>query len=66
MTSKYDEWVDLAERGRRTCNGTALTYDLNGNLTGDGTNTYTWDARGHLSALSGGVTASFVYDGFGH
>ena len=46
-------------------NGTALSYDANGNLTGDGTNTYSWDARNHLSSISGGATASFVYDAFG-
>jgi hypothetical protein len=33
--------------------GTPLSYDANGNLTGDGTNTYTWDARNHLSAIRG-------------
>jgi RHS repeat-associated protein len=46
-------------------NGTTLSYDANGNLIGDGTNTYTWDGRNHLTAISGGTTASFVYDGFG-
>jgi len=46
-------------------NGTALSYDLNGNLIGDGTNSYTWDARNHLASISGGTTASFVYDAFG-
>lgn len=45
--------------------GATLTYDLNGNLTGDGTNTYTWNARGQLLAISGGASASFVYDGVG-
>jgi RHS repeat-associated protein len=45
-------------------NGTALTYDTNGNLANDGTNTYTWDARNHLSAISGVNTAAFVYDPF--
>ena len=45
--------------------GQTLTYDANGNLTNDGTNTYTWDARNHLSAISGGITASFQYDPFG-
>jgi RHS repeat-associated protein len=45
--------------------GQALTYDSNGNLTGDGTNTYTWDGRNHLIAISSGSTASFTYDGFG-
>ncbi|HEV3114034.1 MAG TPA: RHS repeat-associated core domain-containing protein [Gemmataceae bacterium] len=39
--------------------------DNNGNLTGDGTNTYNWDAWNHMSAISGGVTASFIYDAFG-
>jgi RHS repeat-associated protein len=41
---------------------TTLTYDLNGNLTSDGTNTYTWDARNRLVAISGGNAASFQYD----
>jgi len=45
--------------------GTTLSYDANGNLTSDGTNAYTWDARNHLAAMSGGATASFVYDAFG-
>jgi uncharacterized protein RhaS with RHS repeats len=43
----------------------SLTYDADGELSGDGTNTYTWDTRGHLSTISGGATASFVYDAFG-
>jgi RHS repeat-associated protein len=43
----------------------SLSYDANGNLTGDGANTYTWDARNHLSAINSGTTASFVYDAFG-
>jgi len=46
-------------------NGATLNYDDNGNLTSDGTNAYTWDARNHLTAISGGSTASFVYDAFG-
>ena len=29
------------------------------------TNTYAWDARDHLSAISGAASASFVYDAFG-
>jgi RHS repeat-associated protein len=45
--------------------GATLTYDQNGNLTGDGTNTYTWDARNRLVAISGGTTASFSYDALG-
>jgi RHS repeat-associated protein len=46
-------------------NGTALSYDANGNLTNDGTNTYTWDARNHLVGIMGANTASFMYDADG-
>ncbi len=46
-------------------NGTALSYDPNGNLLNDGSNTYAWDTRNHLSAITGANTASFVYDPFG-
>ena len=45
--------------------GTTVAYDLNGNLQNDGTNTYSWDLRNQLSAISGGSTASFQYDGLG-
>src|SRR6266478_4871988 len=45
--------------------GASLTYDANGNLTSDGTNTYTWNARNQLVAISGGVSANFQYDPFG-
>jgi len=45
--------------------GTTLSYDANGNLASDGTNTYTWDARNHLTAISGAAPASFTYDAFG-
>jgi len=43
----------------------ALSYDLDGNLTSDGTNSYTWDARHQLASISGGMSASFTYDPFG-
>ena len=45
--------------------GATLTYDANGSLTNDGTNTYTWDVRNRLTGISGGTTASFVYDPLG-
>jgi RHS repeat-associated protein len=42
------------------------TFDANGNLTSDGTNTYTWDARNRMVAQSGpGVNATFQYDALG-
>jgi RHS repeat-associated protein len=40
-------------------------YDNNGNLTSDGINSYTWNARDQLVAISGGTTASFNYDAVG-
>jgi len=46
-------------------NGAALTYDANGNLTSDGTNSYGWDARNHLIAIGGANLATFVYDALG-
>jgi RHS repeat-associated protein len=44
-----------------------LSYDTNGNLTGDGTNTYTWDARNHLTQITQRRTTvgSSIYDAFG-
>jgi RHS repeat-associated protein len=43
------------------------TYDANGNLTGDGTRTFEWDAEDRLTAVKQGTTtlASFVYGGDG-
>lgn len=46
--------------------GSSLTYDLNGNLTSDGTTTYTWNVRNQLTGMSRtGLSASFQYDGLG-
>jgi RHS repeat-associated protein len=46
--------------------GTAnLFYDLNGNMTSDGTHSYTWDARNRLTQIDSGNTANFAYDPFG-
>jgi RHS repeat-associated protein len=42
-----------------------LTYDLNGNLTSDGSSTYTWDARNRLAVIGGAGSASFGYDAVG-
>ena len=43
----------------------ALAVTDHGNLTNDGTNTYTWDARNRLVAISGRVSASFTYHALG-
>ena len=56
--ASYDAANRQTALGNRT-----LTYDLNGNLTSDGTNTYTWDARDRLVGMSGpGLNVSFQYD----
>jgi len=48
-------------------NGAALTYDANGNLTGDGVNSFVWNARDQLVQIQqGGVSQlSFAYDALG-
>lgn len=43
----------------------SLTYDANGNITGDGQNTYAWNARNQLVSISGAISASFRYDALG-
>ncbi|MEC5404060.1 RHS repeat-associated core domain-containing protein [Paraburkholderia sp. MPAMCS5] len=45
--------------------GKTLSYDLNGNLASDGVNQYSWNEQGLLSQISGGATATFIYDMFG-
>ncbi len=45
-----------------------LTYDLNGNMTSDGTNSYLWDAENRMIKITYPGTnnfSSFVYDGHG-
>ncbi len=45
-----------------------LTYDLNGNMTSDGTNSFAWDAENRLIRITypgSGNFSSFVYDGLG-
>jgi RHS repeat-associated protein len=44
-------------------NGFPLSYDANGNLTNDGTNTYGWDARNRLTSITGATSATYQYDG---
>ncbi|ONA33550.1 hypothetical protein AQ878_20915 [Burkholderia pseudomallei] len=57
---------DLNDR-TTSFNGQALSYDANGNLTFDGTNTYTWNARNQLTQISQGSTVemSYSYDAMG-
>jgi len=45
-----------------------LTYDLNGNMTSDGTNAYSWDAENRMIKITypgSGNYSTFAYDGYG-
>jgi len=57
---------DLNDR-ETSFNGQALSYDADGNLINDGTNTYTWNARNQLTQISqnGTVEMSYAYDAQG-
>jgi RHS repeat-associated protein len=49
-----------------TLAGTTYGYDLDGNLTSDGTTTYAWNSAGQLTATSrAGQTTTFGYDELG-
>ena len=43
-------------------NGTPISYDLNGNMQSDGTNTFTWNARNQVATLNG---RNLQYDAYG-
>nr|WP_275577127.1 RHS repeat-associated core domain-containing protein [Dyella flava] len=57
---------DLNDR-ETSFNGTAMNYDADGNLTFDGTNTYTWNARNQLVQVSqnGVAQLNYTYDAMG-
>jgi RHS repeat-associated protein len=47
---------------------TSLTHDANGNMTSDGTNSYSWDAENRLLQVTypgSGNNSQFSYDGLG-
>jgi RHS repeat-associated protein len=43
-------------------NGTAISYDLNGNMLSDGTNTFSWNARNQVATLN---SVTLQYDAAG-
>lgn len=60
-SSTFNDANRLMQKGAST-----LTYDDNGNMTSDGTNSYVWNARDELTSVSGpGLNASFLYDSVG-
>lgn len=58
--ASYDAANRLTQWG-----GTIYSYDDNGNFVSDGLTSYLWNSRDQLIGLSGGVSATFSYDGFG-
>ncbi|MES2353171.1 MAG: RHS repeat-associated core domain-containing protein [Pseudomonadota bacterium] len=46
-------------------NGGVITYDDNGNMENVFGQTYSWNARNQLTAMSGSATTTFRYDAFG-
>jgi RHS repeat-associated protein len=42
--------------------GSPYQYDAAGNMTYDGTHSYSYDAENHLTQVDGGATASYIYD----
>jgi RHS repeat-associated protein len=59
-SAEYNADNELVKRG-----SAELSYDKEGNLLSDGTNEYSWNARGELTGISGEASASFGYDPFG-
>jgi YD repeat-containing protein len=55
---------DVANRLTQV-DGQAYQWDNNGNLTGDGLRTFTYDTANRLTGVTGGITASFEYNGDG-
>src|SRR5262249_19128306 len=43
-------------------NGTSISYDLNGNMLSDGTNSFNWNARNQVATLN---SVGLQYDAFG-
>jgi len=53
------------DANNRIVSGSGVTYDAAGNVTADGSHTYTYDAENRLTTVDGGTTAQYVYDANG-
>jgi RHS repeat-associated protein len=77
----YDAWGNRTDQTvtSGTCNtfhqtvntqnrlvGTTYQYDAAGNMTNDGSHSYTYDAENRLTKVDSGSTATYVYDANGH
>jgi RHS repeat-associated protein len=58
--NNLNQYTMLAGGGTAT-----LTYDANGNLLSDGTQTYAYDFENRLISVNGGATAKYFYDALG-
>jgi RHS repeat-associated protein len=62
-------WVNGQNQYLQTASNGAVSatfsYDPNGNLTSDGSNSFTYDAENRLLTASGGKTATLAYDPLG-
>jgi RHS repeat-associated protein len=66
QSATYDAANQLQSLTRPGGSPVNYNYDANGNMTSDGTNSYSWNARNELIGISGGaLSASFAYDPFG-
>ena len=52
----------VRQYGNNQITNTGYAYDAAGDVTADGTHTYTYDAEGNLTQIDGGSTAAFTYD----
>lgn len=61
-STSYNDANQLTQWGAKS-----LAYDLNGNLTSEGSTEYSYDARNQLSTISdgNGLVGEFHYDGLG-
>src|SRR5207245_8053139 len=66
LVSGSGNQVDLGfDTSNRISAGYGIAYDAAGNMTNDGTHTYTHDAEGRVTAVDGGTTPSYKYHAMG-
>ena len=58
VTNNLNEYTSIG--------GVAQTYDADGNLTGDGISTYTYDSLNRLIKTTTSTTATYAYDALGN
>ena len=65
LSSTVNYTYDIANR-LESVDGVAYTFDANGNLLSDGTNTYTYDAANRLSSFTSPTdSTTYAYNGLG-